>query len=331
MKKKNLLKELIVFVALVVLVVVATLVTNSVCNNYHMTIINVSMFYFVAVAGICLFLGYGGTLCFTAMTYLGLGAYTTAFLTTKHGVNPVLAVLVSIVACAVVCYVLGIILLKLNGAFFMFADMGIMYVLTNIFNYFEPFTGGANGIVGIPKLSVFGYKFDNMHKWFPLLLVLSIIVIMMISRIRKTTFGRSLMAIRDDTYAALSLGVDVFMTKVYAYTIAGALAGLSGGLYALHNGVVSATLFSYNVELNLITMTIIGGMQSPIGCFLGAFIINALPETIRFVQQYLRLFYGVLVIVMMIFMPTGLAGFAESIYKKILVLIRKTSKKGETI
>lgn len=316
MKNRNALKILLTLAGLIAVVLVATFAVNAFCNTYHMSLINTSLLYFITIAGITLNLGYGGFFGFSSIAFLGLGSYLCAYLTTKTGISPILAVLIATVVTTAVVYLLGLALLRLNGAFFMFGSMGLLFIATTIFTNWVEFTGGPNGIYGIPTLQVGGFRFDSYYKWFPLLVILAILMIFILVRIKNTSLGRSLMAVRDDETAACTLGVNVYQTKVIAFAMGGAFAGFAGALYALHNGVVSASLFNFNVQLSFVIMVMLGGVQSPIGTLAGAFLVNALPEVLRFADRYINIIYGVMVILLMIFMPTGLAGLFSEGFKK---------------
>jgi branched-chain amino acid transport system permease protein len=131
------------------------------------------------------------------------------------------------------------------------------------------------------------------------------------------------MAIRDSEVAALTLGVDVYRTKIIGFTISGALAGFSGALYALHNGVVSASLFTFDVQLSLLMMVMLGGVQHASGALIGAFLVKVLPELSRVLDKYLNTFYGIMIILLMIFMPMGITGIYDMVYKTVSRKLKK--------
>jgi len=105
--------------------------------------------------------------------------------------------------------------------------------------------------------------------------------------------------------------------NVVAFTIAGALSGLSGGLYAMHNQFISSDLFTFDMATTYVIMTMLGGVNNTAGVFVGAILVTMLPEWLRPVQRYLKLCYGIGIILLMVFMPMGLAGLGNAILKKI--------------
>jgi branched-chain amino acid transport system permease protein len=122
------------------------------------------------------------------------------------------------------------------------------------------------------------------------------------------------MAIRDDETAAKTLGIDVYKTKVKVFTITGVLAGMSGALLAFHNGVVSASLFTFDLQVKFVTMVMLGGVNSTWGALIGTFLIRLLPEVMRSFAKYMMLVYGICVVLLMIFMPEGIVGIFKKLF-----------------
>jgi len=155
------------------------------------------------------------------------------------------------------------------------------------------------------------------HQWFYFLAAVVLIVALLVERIRRTQLGRSLAAVRDNEIAAQTLGIDVYKTKVVAFAIAGILAALAGSLYAMHSQFVSSDMFTFERSTSYIIMAMLGGVNNTAGIFIGSVLVTMLPEWLRFMQKYLQFIYGVGVILLMVFMPMGLAGVAFNICKSI--------------
>ena len=160
-----------------------------------------------------------------------------------------------------------------------------------------------------------------------MLAILVTIVALLVERIRSTQLGRSLAAIRDNETAALTLGVNVYRTKIIAFIITGILGALAGGLYALNNGFISSDMFNFERSTLVIIITMIGGVNNSFGIVLGSILINVIPEMLgedfTVISRLLQLIYGVLVIIMMIFMPMGIAGLVSTVYNKIKMSVKK--------
>jgi branched-chain amino acid transport system permease protein len=319
-KRKKLLK---LFAAAAALILINILVPRF-YNFYHMVIINTSLFYFICVVGLNIMLGLGGLMSLCSITLMGVGAFVCGRLTVIYGCPTLLGVLAGALATGLLTFLLGLALLRLSGAFFMFGTMGLVFIGNTIFTNWVKMTGGPDGTAGIPPLNFFGLlKLTNYYEWFPFLCVIVVLVLFLFSRIKNSSLGRSLMAIRDSEVAALTLGINVYMTKVLAFTISGFLAGFSGALYALHNGVVSGSMFTIDVQLSFLMMVMLGGVQHAAGSLIGSLLITVLPETLRFVDKYINIFYGVMIILLMIFMPMGIIGIYDAVRKILGKSIRK--------
>ncbi|MDV4150463.1 branched-chain amino acid ABC transporter permease [Clostridium sp. AL.422] len=319
---KNLLKSknLLIILGALIFAIITPLITN----NYSMGVMNLVIIYFIAALGLTILIGMAGQVSFAVVAFLGFGSYSYAILTINFSLPPVLAIVLATALTSIFGYILGMILFRLKGTYFTFATIGFVQIMANIYLNWEPVTGGPNGITGIPNLTIAGIGPKTPIQWFYLLMVIGVIVLFLVENIRKTSLGRALAAVRDNEIAAKSLGVDVFKTKVIAFAIAAALAGLAGALLAPHNKAISAYLYTYDLTINYIIMVMLGGVNSTVGTFVGSFLVTMLPETLRVLNEYMRLIYGVTIILLMIFMPMGLAGGLKSL--KIMLSKRQIKK-----
>ena len=291
-------------------------------NPYQITVVNTALLYYIGALGISVMMGMCGQMTFASVSFIGIGAYAATQFSKTLGIPTLASLILAVIFTAIMSLIIGALLLRLSGGYFTFATMGFVNICAALFQNLKPLTGGANGIVGIPKLSLFGFEFNNLYKWFILLFVVCIGCGLLVQRIRKTSLGRSMAAVRDNELAAKSLGINCYQVKLIAFVISGAFAGLSGALLAFHNGAVSSALFSFSTATNFIIMVMLGGVNSTIGTFLGTFLVTLMPEMLRPLASYLVLIQGFLIILMMIFMPMGLAGIGQAIkdlYKKIII------------
>lgn len=304
-------------IPVIVLCILATIFLQTQCKNSQVNIFNTALILFFCVAGQYIMLGLGGMLWMCSISIMGLSAFVCGFLNTKCSVPILFAMLAGTLAAGIVSFILGALLLKLEGRAFVFGTMGCVYIFSSIFQNCMPFTGGPNGTSGIEKIELFGYRLATFKQWVPFLIAIAVLLVLLLYRIKNTSMGRALMAVRDDATAAQTMGVNVYRTKIIAFTFAGLLAGIGGGFYAAHNGVISAALFTYATQTKLIIMLMLGGVMSPIGALFGTILVNYLPEIARVADQYLNLLYGIMIIIMMIFMPMGLAGLWKALRQKI--------------
>jgi branched-chain amino acid transport system permease protein len=299
--------------------------TPKFTNDYSMMIMNVSLINFIAALGLSVMLGMGGQLSFAAVSFMGVGAYFVANLTNgRLGVTwePVPVLAGAVLFAAFTAWICGSVLFRLSGTYFTFATIGLVQVTWSVYLNYRFLCGGPDGVSGIPVIRFLGMSPRNYHDWFYILLSFVLVAGLLVERVRKSRLGRSLASIRDNEIAAQTLGVNIYRTKVIAFTIAGALSGLAGGLYAMHGQFISSDLFTFDMATTYVIMTMLGGVNNTVGVFVGSILVTMLPEWLRPVQRYLKLSYGVGIILLMIFMPMGLAGLGNAILKKAAKILK---------
>ena len=327
MKKKNTSRW--TFLILLVIVAAVLLIVPNVTSSYQLSILNITLMYAIGCLGISIMMGMGGYMMLAATTFMGIGGFLSANLAMKLGVPVWLSIILCAIAMGILAYVLGQIMLNLTGSFFAFASMGIVQISFTFLQNYKPFSGGPDGLTLIPPLEMFGITFDNDKKWLYILVILTLLTGLCVEQVRRSSFGRALQSIRDDRIAAQTLGVNPKVTAVYAFTVSGVLAGLTGGLIVHHNGSASATLFVQATSTRWFLMSMIGGINSTIGTILGVILMNFIPEMLRVAGQYMKLLDGVLTIILMIFMPMGIMGLFKTILLRIKLASRKNTEAAE--
>lgn len=314
--KKIKLTTWLIFAAAALFVVIIPR-TNA---SYSMMVVNLSLIYSISAYGLSVMLGLGGQLTFSAVAFMGVGAYTVANLCSGRlgfWLHTSAALLIAMLVSAVLAFLIGMVLFRLRGTYFTFASIGLVQVAWCFYLNYRPLFGGPDGISNISTLNLFGWSPKNNTEWFYLLCAVVLVVALMVERIRRSSLGRSLSAIRDNEIAAQTLGINVYMTKVIAFTIAGLLAGFAGAFYAMHGQFVAADMFTFERATSYIIMAMLGGVNNTAGILVGSVLVTMLPEWLRAAQRYLQLFYGIGVILLMVFMPMGLAGLAGNICKAL--------------
>lgn len=330
MKKKPITKAAVLILAVVAFYLIIPRVCTS---DYTIMIINIGMIYALIAYSVSIMLGLGGYLSFAGVSFMGCGAFLIANLTTGRfgfSVSPIAALLLVIPFAVILGFLLGLVLLRLKGTYFTFSTIALVQVTYTFFNNFKPLFGGPDGISGIPTTQLFGQKLTTYSSWFPVLLAIVVLAGLLVERLRSTQLGRSLAAIRDNETAARTLGVHVYMTKVIAFTVSAVLAAFAGGLYAMHGQFVSSDMFTYSSSAQYIIMAMLGGVNNTVGVFLGALLVEILPQGLRAFERYFQLFWGICIILLMVFMPSGLAGMFESLQKRIKAKFRGSTAKGQT-
>lgn len=320
MRQKNRKKIPIVFWGSILFLTIFSAFVGIKMNNYTVLVVNTALMNMITAYGLSVMLGMCGQLVFSGIAFMGIGAYLTANLCSGRlgfFIPGLATVLIAIIATAAISLAVGLLFLRLKSSFCTFATLGFVQVLYTLFLNYEPAFGGPKGIPEIRTLTIGGFVFDSYKKWYFLLLLIVFLTALFVERIRKSSLGRSLAAIRDNEIAAQTLGVNIYRTRVIAFVIAGTLAGLSGSLLALHNRFISGDQFSFAKSTTIVIMSMLGGINSTPGIFAGAMIVTFLPEVMRGMDRYLMFIYGIAVIVMMIFMPMGIGGAVADFLKKL--------------
>ena len=232
--------------------------------------------------------------------------------TGRHGVEigSLPSVLLAILLCGIIGGLIGMVLLRLNGNFFTFATIALVQIFQTLFINYVPLFGGSSGISGIPTFSIGDFQVKGYKAWFIFVAVVVGVVALLVERMGRTRVGRALYSIRDDEIVANSLGINVYRTKLIAFVIQAMLGGLAGALYAMQISYIGSDIFTWVKATSIVIMAMVGGINSPLGTIIGAIIVTALPEIFRNFQQYLRLIYGIAIILLMVFMPSGIMGLS---------------------
>jgi branched-chain amino acid transport system permease protein len=236
-----------------------------------------------------------GMLAMANAAFMGIGAYTSALLTMNAGVPFPLALLGGMVAPAVVAFLIGKPVLRLSGVYLAMATLAFGEVVRIVILNTDDWTGGALGLNGIPQLT----------QWWHMLAAV-VVVLAFLARLRRSKVGRAFEAIKEDETAAGLMGIDVNGHKMLAFVLGAAIAGLAGTLNAHLTFFIGPQEFGFDRGVEILTMTILGGINSLFGPVLGAFIITLLPEFLRSFKDYRAVVNGLILVVIVLFLPKGL-------------------------
>lgn len=256
--------------------------------------------------GLNLLLGFAGQISLGQAAFYGLGAYLSAILTTMHGVNPWLAMVIAALAVGVLAFVIGFPILKLKGHYLAMATLGFGIIVYIVINEYVDLTGGPSGFSGIPNLSLGSFSFDSDMKNYYLIWGFALGIMLLAINLSRSRIGRALRAIHDSEVAAQVLGINARLLKVQIFTCSAMISSLAGSLYAHYITFISPSTFGFGFSVELLTIVVIGGLGSIYGSLLGAALITLLPEILRTFHDYDIIVYGALLMVMTIFLPGGL-------------------------
>ena len=273
-------------------------------DTYGLRIFNMALIAAVSVLGLQIIVGLTGQFSFGHAAFYGVGAYTSALVTTKFGL-PFLLALPLAGAAAALAGLLVAPILRLSGHFLAMATLAMGEIVFLLIVNLKWLTNGAYGIYGVPPPGLFGFEIESEQAYFVLISAVLLLVYAALHRLVRSRFGRSLVAIRENELAAIACGVPAAQQKVKAFMIGTACAGVAGSLYAHYLAYISPDSFAFLTSVQFLTMVVIGGLGSLPGGIVGAIIVTLLPEYLRGLAQYRLLVYGGLIIGFMMFLPGG--------------------------
>lgn len=265
-----------------------------------------------------LLLGFAGQISLGHAAFFGLGAYISGVLTATYGINSWLTMVFAAMTTGLLAFLLGFPILKLKGHYLAMATLGFGIIMYIVFNETVQVTGGPSGLSGIPNLAVSSLHFDNDVKNYYLVWMFALITILLSTNLANSRIGRALRAIHDSEVAARGMGVNVRFLKVQIFALSAVISAVAGSLYAHTMTFISPASFGFNFSVEIVTMVIIGGLGSIYGSFLGAALLTLLPEFLRTFQDYDIVIYGLLLIIMTMYMPGGLVRGVPAVFGALL-------------
>lgn len=236
-----------------------------------------------------------GMLVIANAAFMGIGAYTSAVLTMTYGLPFPLALLAGMAAPALMAFVIGKPTLRLSGVYLAMATLAFGEVVRIVLLNAESLTGGALGLNGIPQLT----------QWWHVALALTVTLVLL-WRLRRSKVGRAFESIKEDETAAGLMGIDVGAHKMLAFVLGGAIAGLAGGLNAHLTFFIGPNEFGFDRAVDILTMTILGGINSLTGPVIGAVILTLLPEVLRSFKDFRLVVNGFILVLIVLFLPKGI-------------------------
>ena len=236
-----------------------------------------------------------GLLALANAAFMAIGAYASAILTMHFGVPFPIAILGGMIAPAMVAFLIGKPTLRLSGVYLAMATLAFGEVVRIGILNTEEWTGGALGLNGIPQLT----------QWWHVLLAL-LITLYVLARMRRSKVGRAFEAIKQDETAAGLMGIDVEGYKMLSFVLGAVLAGLAGTLNAHLTFFIGPNEYGFDRAVEILTMAILGGINGLAGPVLGAVILTLLPEVLRAFKAYRLVVNGLILVLIVLFLPRGL-------------------------
>ena len=287
----------------ILFIVINILIQSGMINSYISGILILVCINIVLAISLNITAGCLGQMALGYAGFMSIGAYTAA-LFTKSNLIPgvggyVLALILGGLVAMIIGVVIGIPALRLRGDYLAILTLAFCEIIRVLIEFFK-FTGGAKGLTGI-----------KLNKNFAIIYIIMLLCVFMMYTFMKSRHGRAILSIREDKIASKSSGINLTFYKTLAFAYSAFFAGVAGGMYAHYIGILGAKNFDFNKSIDILVIVVLGGLGSFTGSAIGAIVLTILPEMLRGFNDYRIFIYAVMLILMMMFRPSGLLGTKE--------------------
>lgn len=279
----------------------------------------------VLIGSLNMLMGFSGQISLSHGAFYGLGAYASGVLSARYGLSPWLGLPAAMLLSAAAALVIGLPALRLRGHYLAMATLGFNAIMTVLFYELVPLTGGADGLSGIPAISLFGLSLGTDFRFFYFAWAVAGVVLLLLLNLIDSRVGRALRALSTSELAANSMGVDTYRYKLQVFVLTAVMAAVAGVLFAHFNNFVTPESFGYFGSVLMVVMVAVGGTGQFWGGVLGALMLSVLPELLRSIDGLAAtlkihidasaaeiLVFGLSMILVLLFFPRGLAGGIEA-------------------
>ena len=293
----------------------AALIAALAANKYQLYLITLAALTVVVGVGLNVLVGLSGQVSFGHAGFYALGAYVAAILTATHGWNFWLALPLAAVLTGVIGAGLGLIALRVTGPYLAMITIAFAFIVEYGVVEWTSLTGGSNGLMNIPGISVAGWD------WGARGLAITTVVVAALAlfgyrRFAASGWGLALRAVRDSEVAAGALGFNPLAARTVAFTVSAVLAGIAGAFFAPLSEFIAPSSFSFFQSILFVLVVMIGGVERTYGPLIGAAIAVALPELLSGLAQYRVLFFGALLFAVLLIAPGGVAGLVARLFRR---------------
>ena len=289
------------------------LISSGVIRRYNATILVLVLVSIIMASSLNIATGFLGQLVLGHAGFMAIGAYVAAltaiylsnnFDFSGDGISNVLLFVVSAVVAMLFSAIAGLLVggpaLRLRGDYLGIMTLGFGEIVRVVITNLGPITGGAQGLIGIPRIMSFPIAF-----WTTVLIVVFIYMFM------NSRHGRAILSIREDEIASESVGTNIVKYKILGFVIASGLGGVGGAIYAFQVGYLAPSAFGFIKSVDIFVIVVLGGMGSLSGGIIAAIVLTIMPEYLRVFSEYRLLIYSFLLLFMMRRRPQGLMGTSE--------------------
>lgn len=295
------------------LIPVVALVIPFVANEYLLWVVNAILVYTLVTVGFNLIIGNLGQLAFASTAFFGIGSYTTAILMVYFGVPYVLAILASAVIGGIAGFLTSVTALRGIRLYYLaIITLAFGELMRWVYLHGDKVTDGSDGLL-MPSASFFWIPLDSESPKFYVFLLLTVIVVKATSNLMRSKIGRAIVAIRENESATASLGIYTARYIILAFVWSGSVIGIAGAMFAVLTERVLPEAFGLTEVIIHFGMVLVGGTGSIVGSVLGAITLTALPEYFRQFPGMDELFFGIIIVLVLLFLPKGLVSLLHRI------------------
>lgn len=283
-------------------------------GGYLTSILLLIAIYAIVAVSLNLLYGYTGQLSLGHSAFLGIGAYAFTLIAVKLQCGFWPAFLAAIIIAGFFGFLIGIPALKLRGPHFILVTLGFAAIAGVIILAWTGLTGGANGLAGAPRPTAIPLpgggrlSFEPLINMYYFTLFFVVLIVAVCQRLVHSLIGRTFVAISHDENLAESLGINTRRKKLLSFTISATFSGVAGALFASYNTVISPEVAYYTRGMDLLACLIVGGAGTMAGPIVGTFVMMAIPEVLQIVPTLRTFFHGIILLIFIIFLPTGIMG-----------------------
>jgi len=301
--------------AIVILLAAALILPQLTPNQFYLHLAILVLFNAIFAISLGLIASVG-QISLMHSAFVAAGAYISALAALDLKIPPILGIVLAGVVTGLVAALLGKILLRLRGVYFVLVTFLTSQVFTLIALNWESVTHGANGLIGIPAISLLGFPLSTRLRFYYFALAAFILVVTFICLLMRSQYGRAFRSIAENVRLAESSGIDVSRYQIIAFALGSGIAGAAGAAMIHYVRFLSPDSFTFNDSIAYITMLVVGGRQSMIGGILGALFLTPLPEALRGLVGAQHIVYGAILLGVLLFLPGGLVSIGRTYFHK---------------
>ena len=298
-------------------VIPTLLISFNVISGYNAQVLMMCAINAIMALSVNMICGITGQLSLGQAGFMAIGAYSTIILNETCHLPLFVAIIIAALITAFFGFLIGFPTLKLEGDYLAIVTLGFGEIIRVILVNLKHITGGPNGKQFNTNLTFF-----DGQGFFVITTVL-ILIIILIQNLIRSTYGRAILAVREDEVAANANGISVFKYKMIGFIVASFIAGIGGALYVSRIGFIKPDQASFTKSIDYLIFVVLGGMGSTTGSILASYVLTYLQEVLRFLKDLRLLIYPVVLILVMIFRPQGLLGTKEFSFNQIPMYVKQ--------